>query len=225
MIKYNRWFLAILLFISLLLACRLGPSRPRETPTSPLQTVAPAQPSATVPPPAEVVAPTPAPSPTPSLPQSQEIVPDEQRSQRAKQNFNQALQEASGQQPFQFRITDQEATSLMALELAQQAEFPLSEPQIRFSNSQVHLSGNVPGLGSTTVPALIVATPLINSNGQLEIRIDEAKMGNFTLPKAFVDSLTQTANESLADLSLDVQIQNIEILEGELIVTGTRPSP
>ncbi len=225
MIKYNRWFLAVSLFISLLLACRLGPSRPRETPTSPPQTVAPAQPSATVPPPVEEVVPSPAPSPTPTPLQSQEIVPDEQASQRAKQNFNQALEEASDQRPFQFRITDQEATSLMALELAQQAEFPLSEPQIRFSNGQVHLSGNVQGFGSTTVPALIVATPFINSNGQLEIRIDEAKMGNFTLPKAFVDSLTQTANESLADLSLDVQIQNIEILEGELIVTGTERSP
>jgi len=169
--------------------------------------------------------PTLVPTPTP-LPQTQppggQITPQPTESQRAKQNFNQALQEAGSGHAFQFRVTNAEITSLAAIELKKQAEVPVSEPQIWFANGKIYLAGQVEGIGGSPVPALIVATPLINGNDQLEIQIEEAKMGNFKLPKAMVDSLTQTANETLADSRLGVKIESVSVLEGEIVITGRR---
>ena len=50
-------------------------------------------------------------------------------------------------------------------------------------------------------------------------------MGNLKLPQAMVDSLTQTINETLADPSLELEIESVEVLEGELVVIGRRLTP
>ena len=160
-----------------------------------------------------------------SQPPGGQILPTREDAQRAKQNFRQALQEASDNHAFQFRITDQEITSLAALELTGQAALPLSELQIWFSEGRIHLTGKLAGVGPAPVSVLIVARPLLNSNDQLEIQIDDARMGNFKLPPAVVENLTQTINETLADTRLEIQIQSAKVLEGEMVITGTRIAP
>jgi len=169
--------------------------------------------------PTPTIAPTPTPLPQP--PRGQ-ITPQPTESQRAKQNFNQALQETGPDHAFQFRITSEEITSLAAIELRKQADIPVSEPQIWFTNGKIYLAGKVEGVGPSPVPALIVATPVINGNDQLQIQIEEAKMGNFKLPKAMVENLTKTINDTLADTPLEIEIEAVSVLEGELVITGRR---
>ena len=194
-------------FISLLivsvLACRFGK--------------APAEPSPT---------PSPLPSTVPiSQPSGGQIVPSQEEAQRAKQNFRQAWLEASDNHRFEFRVTDQEITSLAALELKKEAQIPLTEPQIWFSGGKIHLFGKLSGVGPSPLSVLIVARPLINSNEQLTLQIDEAEMGDLKLPQAMVEGLAQTINETLADPSLELLIESVEVLEGELVVIGRRVTP
>ncbi|MEW5961218.1 MAG: hypothetical protein AB1801_26130, partial [Chloroflexota bacterium] len=54
---------------------------------------------------------------------------DQEAAERLKQNFNQALQEASGNHESQLRITNEEITSLVATELTQTGKIPVSDPQ------------------------------------------------------------------------------------------------
>jgi hypothetical protein len=197
------------LFIStlfiILLACRFGGAPPD---------------------PAAAVTPTTLPTPVPvSRPPGGQIVPSQEESQRAKQNFRQAWQEASNNRRFEFRVTDQEITSLVALEVKKEAQIPLAEPQIWFSGGKIYLSGKLSAGGPSPLPVLIVARPLINGNEQLIIQVDEAEMGNFKLPAAMVESLAQTINETLADPSLELQVESVEVLEGELVVIGRRVIP
>ncbi len=153
------------------------------------------------------------------------IEPNQEASQRAQENFNQAFQESSNDHLFEMRISDEEITSLVALQLKQEAEIPLSEPQIWFKPGKVYITGKVEGVLPTALPALIVARPSVNSQGQLEITVDEARMGNFNLPDSLVENLTQTTNETLAELQLEIQIREVEALEGELLLSGTRVEP
>ncbi len=46
-------------------------------------------------------------------PPSGQIVPNEQASERVEENFNQAMQEASGNNEFRFRISNEEITSII----------------------------------------------------------------------------------------------------------------
>ncbi len=150
------------------------------------------------------------------------ITPKEEASQRVKANLNQSLQEATGKYEARFRITNEEITSIVADALQQRADIPFYEPQIWFTAGKMYVTGKIEGVGPTSLPALIVAIPKVNNKGQLEIEIEKAKMSNFDFPDSVIESLTQTANETLADLQLDIQITAIEVLEGEMIVAGKR---
>lgn len=155
-------------------------------------------------------------------PPSGQIIPNADASDRVEQNFYQAIQEASGNRTFRFRITNEEITSVVALALQERADIPLADPQIWFTAGKVYMTGTVEGIGPAALPALIVGIPQINANGQLEIKFDEAKMGSFDFPEATINNLTQTTNETLVDLQLDIQITAIEVLEGELLLAGKR---
>ena len=48
-------------------------------------------------------------------------------------------------------------------------------------------------------------------------------MGVFDFPDAILESITQTINEALVGILLDLDITRLEILEGEMFVLGVRP--
>jgi hypothetical protein len=155
-------------------------------------------------------------------PPSGHIEPNQEASKRVQENFNQAMQEASGNNEFRFRVSNEEITSIVAANLEKRPDIPFSKPQIWFTAGKIYVTGLVEGVGPTSFSALIVGVPKITPEGQLEIEIDEAKMGNLDLPENIVESLSETVNETLADLQLDIQITAIEVLEGEMLIAGKR---
>ncbi|MFQ5575431.1 MAG: hypothetical protein ACE5G8_00430 [Anaerolineae bacterium] len=155
-------------------------------------------------------------------PPSGYIQPNEEASKRVQDNFNQSLQEASGSRQFRFRVTNEEITSIVAMALQKRADIPFSEPQIWFTAGKIHMTGKVEGVVPTPLPALIVAIPAVNSQGRLEVEISEARMGSLDFPEGVIENLTQTINETLADLQLNIEVTAIEVLEGEMLVAGKR---
>ncbi len=142
---------------------------------------------------------------------------------RLKQNFNQALQEASSLHESQLRVTNEEITSLVAIELAETGQIPITEPQIWFTAGRIYMTGKVRAFGFFTFNSLIVATAVVDDGG-LVVEVLEAQMGPFDFPDPLLQSITETVNETLAGILIDLEITQLEILEGEMIVVGMRRS-
>lgn len=159
-------------------------------------------------------------------PPNNSIPVSEEAADRLKQNFNQALQEASSNHESQLRVTNEEITSLVALELAQTGQIPVSDPQVWFTAGRIFMTSDVHLLGPAKLNSLIVATALVE-DGQIVVKVQEAQMGSFDFPDALLESMTQTVNETLTGVFVgaDLEITRLEILEGETFVLGTRRLP
>lgn len=151
------------------------------------------------------------------------ITVSKEAADRFKQNFNQALQETTINNESQLRITNEEITSLVAMELAQTGQIPISNPQVWFTAGRIYMTGRVTAFGVSNA-SIIVATAVVD-DGRLVVEVQEAKMGPFDFPDSMLESITQTINESLAGILLDLEITRLEILEGEMFVMGTRRIP
>jgi hypothetical protein len=141
---------------------------------------------------------------------------------RLKENFYQALQEASSNHESQLRITNEEITSLVAIELAETGRIPMSDPQVWFTSGRIYITGRIKPFGPFKFNSLIVATAVVDDS-QLVVKVQEAQMGAFDFPDAILESITQTVNEALAEILIDLDITRLEILEGEMFVLGVRP--
>lgn len=159
---------------------------------------------------------------TESIPQPPEgyIEPNEESATRAKENFNQAVQEAGNNQEIRYRITSEEITSLVADFLAERGDVPFTDPQIWFTAGKVYISGSFESIVPTKVTGLIVATPMVTENGALQLELNEVKMGQFDVPDSMIENLSTTINETLVNLQLDVTITAIDVVEGEMWIAG-----
>lgn len=144
---------------------------------------------------------------------------------RLKQNFYQALQEAGGNREAQLRITNEEITSLVALELTQTGQIPVSNPQVWFTAGRIYMTSQVQVVGPLKLDSIIVATAVVDQ-GRMIVKVQEAQMGPFDFPDGLLESTTQTINETLAGILVgaDLVINRLEILEGEMFVVGSRKS-
>lgn len=151
------------------------------------------------------------------------IVVNQEASDRLKQNFYQALQEATSTREASLRITNEEITSLVATELTETGRIPLSNPQVWFTSGRIYITGEVDTIGPVNFNSLIVATAIVDE-GRMVVRVEEAHMGPFDFPDTLVESMTQTVNEVLTGVIVDaaLDITRVEILEGEMFVIGTR---
>ncbi len=154
--------------------------------------------------------------PSGTIPVSQEAA------DRLRENFYQALQEAGANHESQLRVTNEEITSLIAIELTQTGRIPLSNPQIWFTSGRIYVTGGVKPFGPVEFDSIIVATAVVD-DGQLVVEVQEAQMGIFDFPDAILESITQTINEVLIGILIDLDITRLEILEGEMFVLGVRP--
>ncbi len=142
---------------------------------------------------------------------------------RLKDNFYLALQEAGVNRESQLRVTNEEMTSLLALELVETGQIPLSNPQVWFTSGRIYVTGGVRPIGPLEFNSIIVATAVVNE-GELVVEVKEAQMGMFDFPDTLLESMTQTINESLVGILIDLDITRLEILEGEMFVVGVRPT-
>jgi len=148
------------------------------------------------------------------------ISANQEATNRLKQNFNQALQETTGNNEAQLRVTNEEITSLVATELAATGQIPLNNPQVWFTAGRIYITGDVNAFGVNNA-SIIVATAVVDE-GRLLVEVQEAKMGVFDFPDAILESITQTVNETLTGILIDLDIVRLEILEGEMFVVGSR---
>ena len=155
-------------------------------------------------------------SPTPPHPIPVSTEAAGQLESRIQQN----LSGEPGQQ-FILRMTDAEVTSLVATELAQYDESPIADPQIWFTKGKVYATGRLTNVLPIETDVFIVASAWVQ-DGKVLVEIEEISAGAWPIPDGLLETVSQSANETVEELQLDVEITALEILEGEAIVKGIR---
>lgn len=140
---------------------------------------------------------------------------------RLKENFHREMQEASTGDEFRLFVTNEEITSLVTLSLEETSGIPLTDPQVWFTAGRIFLTGTFSPVWPFQFGSLIVATAVVH-DGQIRMQVERAQMGPFPFPERVLDSTSQSINETLVEMQMDLVVTNLQILEGELQVAGTR---
>jgi uncharacterized protein YpmS len=154
--------------------------------------------------------------PTPPHPIAVSTESAAQLESRIRQN----LTGEPGQQ-FILRMTDSEVTSLVATELDKYDESPIRDPQIWFTRGRIYGTGRLVNVLPIETDVYVVASARIQ-DGQVEVEIERSSAGAVPIPESVLDTLSESINQTVDEMQLDVQVTDLEILEGEAIVKGIR---
>jgi hypothetical protein len=154
--------------------------------------------------------------PTPPRPITVSTESAAQLESRIGQNLN----GAPGEQ-FIMRMTDAEITSLVATKLAEHDESPVADPQIWFTKGKIYGTGRLVNVLPIETNFSVVASARIQDD-QVVISIEESSAGAFPIPNGVLGTISQSINETVDELQLDLSVNALEILEGEAIIKGLR---
>ena len=119
---------------------------------------------------------------------------------------------------FSLEVSSEEVTSYLALSAL---GIPLADPQIRFVEGRVCLSGTFIGLGRLRIGLSVVAAAGMEE-GQVRVKIERARLGPIPLPTGL---LSRIINETIRDAQVYITITRLEIHQEGLIVAGMRSAP
>jgi len=124
-------------------------------------------------------------------------------------------------QQFILRMTDAELTSLLVANLAKYDEAPVTDPQVWFTKGKIYGTGRLVNILPVEAEFFVVASAHIQ-DGKVMVEIEEVSAGTLPLPSSVLETISQSINETVEELQLDVEVTALEILEGEAIVKGKR---
>ena len=127
-------------------------------------------------------------------------------------------------QPFILRMTDAELTSLLATKMAQYGKAPVDSLIVWFTRGKLYATGRLANVVPVSVRLFVVASPRI-LDGKVVMDIEQMSAGSFPVPGFVLDAITRSLNETINELQLGVDVNAMEILEGEAIVKGNRTQP
>ena len=154
--------------------------------------------------------------PTPPRP----IAVSTESAAQLESRISQNLGGEPGQQ-FIMRMTDSEITSLVATKLAASGESPVADPQIWFTKGKIYGTGRLVNVLPIETNFFVVASARIQDD-QVVIAIEESSAGAFPIPNRVLATISQSINETVDELQLDLSVNALEILEGEAIIKGLR---
>jgi uncharacterized protein YpmS len=130
-------------------------------------------------------------------------------------------QNLSGQagQQFILRMADDEVTSLVSTKLAQIDGSPVTNPVIWFTKGKVYGTGKLVGFLPIDTEFFIIAAARVQ-DGKVVVEMEKASTGSLPLPKAALNTISRSINETVEESQLGVEVTDLEILEGEIIIRG-----
>jgi uncharacterized protein YpmS len=154
--------------------------------------------------------------PTPPHPLAVSTEAAGQLESRIRQNLT-----GEADQAFILRMTDAEVTSLVATELAKYDESPVVEPQIWFTRGKIYGTGRLVNVLPVQTDFLVVATAHI-VDGKVVVELEQFSAGALPIPDTVLETVSQSINETVEELQLEVEVTAMEVLEGEAIIKGVR---
>ena len=121
-------------------------------------------------------------------------------------------------------ISEQELNSYIAAQLMAEPNQMISNPRLRFTDDRVELFAQVTQ-ASLTADAMAVISPGISPDGDPQFEIESMTVGSIPVPDALMgqveDLVDATMRDYLATNGASFKVSNIDVSEGQLIVTGT----
>jgi uncharacterized protein YpmS len=125
-------------------------------------------------------------------------------------------------------LTQQQLTSILASELAEQNDPILTDPSVELTNGQMIVYGRVSQSGFR-VNTRTVLQPRIDANGDPKLDVVSVDLGPFPVPASmrsqFEGMADDALNHYLDDYSDQFQVTDITILEGQMTISGIRQEP
>lgn len=151
------------------------------------------------------------------------ITPSDDVVKRLRERWQQSIQ-ASPDGSVSLTITEEEMTSLMEELLARQGEdLPIDDPQVFFRNGRIEVYATMTQSNMPPMPGM-VALSATAVNGEIEISIEEARVGPLSVPSTALEEATQALNDALeqsvADELGNVTITGVQIGNQEMIISG-----
>jgi hypothetical protein len=137
---------------------------------------------------------------------------DELESNIRNQLFNPA------RKTFQISITNQQATSYATL---RNTRLPLEKPQIWFSQGKAYVRGTFTAICLFHPDVLIVAAPSVKDK-QLVVNVLQIYAGTFGLPHDWLATVSKSVTDSITDAQMNLDFERVDVLEGELVITGSK---
>ncbi len=152
-----------------------------------------------------------------------EIVPFEGVSQEARIKLEQALPQPGSLTSI--TLNEQQVTSLLATEINNSPDLPLSDVQVYLRDDKIQIWGMVTGSTNST-SALILGTLSIGLDNKLNVQVESVQIGAQTIPNVLVSQgeswlnelITQQINSQVPGL----EIMNINISNGLITISGMR---
>jgi hypothetical protein len=130
------------------------------------------------------------------------------------------LQAAPPSTSTQIEISEQEATSKLVETLAEDPSYPkIENPQVTFRGGKVIVSGMS---HDAPIPITIVVVGTVSAReGKLVTNVERIDTGRFPLPGPIQQQITDLAtNTEKLNESLPITVDDVQTLEGRLLVTG-----
>ena len=120
-------------------------------------------------------------------------------------------------------FNEAQLTSVVALELQNQGQTSIQNPQIFLRDGQVQVFGTVDyqGISST---ARVILKPALDPDGQPVFTVNSAKLGPFPIPSDYVQDIQTEINRvftaQLAEIAPNTRFEQIIIANGILTISG-----
>lgn len=124
------------------------------------------------------------------------------------------------QSRFRLAITQKEITSYVALNVQ---DYPIMQPEIRFAPGLVYISATLIGIGPLQAKVFAASSAEV-SEGKVILNMKEATVGGIPIPQFAVRFLSSMITQTLEEARYYATIEEIELLEGKIILAGEKPS-
>jgi len=120
-------------------------------------------------------------------------------------------------------MTEAQLTSYAALKLTNDANSPITDPQIFLRNGKMVLYGKVKA-NNITLPAALTLSVVPSPTGAVSVTIDNADVGPMPVPSSLRDTLADNINQLIAQNAgagnTGFKVTDVAIGDGQLTVTG-----
>ena len=151
------------------------------------------------------------------------IPADQSMATEVAQGWSQAISDAVSTGQVMVFFTEAQITGFVMQRLEADPAPLLKEPQIFLRQGQIQVYG-VFERGIFKAAALVRVEPTIDAEGQLTLRLVEAKVGPIPAPELLMESLSAVLTEaltgSIGSLATGIRLTSLAIANGEMSIVG-----
>lgn len=143
--------------------------------------------------------------------------------QSLESTLENAYEQAQQTGEIKFSVTEEQLTSMIALQLNQLGEQTFQNPQVYLQDGQIQVTGNVSTQG-IQAPAKIVGTVNVDSSGIPSFDVTSATVGPFSIPSSIINNLETQFNQiflmQINQMYPNLFVEQITIESGVMSIQG-----